>query len=69
MKQEAYLRLTSHVLDGGLVTETSSAPLDDIADAWKRQAASPNTKLVIIPWHARMPPDRPAPRRMRMLDH
>jgi len=49
MKQEAYLRLTSHVLDGGLVTETSTVPLDDIADAWKRQAASPNTKLVIIP--------------------
>jgi NADPH2:quinone reductase len=49
MKRDAYLRLTSHVLDGRLVAETSTVPLDDIADAWKRQAASPNTKLVIIP--------------------
>jgi hypothetical protein len=36
------------VLAGALVIESETVPLEDIAAAWQRQAASPNTKLVIV---------------------
>jgi NADPH2:quinone reductase len=47
--REAFERLMGHVLAGELIVESETLPLDDIASAWKRQAQSPNRKLVIIP--------------------
>jgi NADPH2:quinone reductase len=48
IRREAYKRMAAHVLAGALVIESETVPLEDIAAAWQRQAASPNTKLVIV---------------------
>lgn len=45
--REAYEHLAAHVLDGTLVVEAESRPLDEIAVAWRRLAESANTKLVV----------------------
>ena len=47
--REAFERMAAHVLAGELVVESETLPLDAVADAWKRQAESPNTKLVLVP--------------------
>ena len=47
--RQAHELMMSHVLNGRLVVETSTVPLSGIADAWKRQAGGPGTKLVIVP--------------------
>jgi NADPH:quinone reductase-like Zn-dependent oxidoreductase len=47
--REAFERMAAHVLAGELIVESETLPIVDIADAWKRQAESPNTKLVIVP--------------------
>jgi NADPH2:quinone reductase len=48
VRREAYERMAAHVLAGALVIESETVPLEDVAAAWQRQAASPNTKLVIV---------------------
>jgi NADPH2:quinone reductase len=47
--REAVRRMADHVVEGDLVVEAETLPLDSIAEAWKRQAGSPNTKLVLVP--------------------
>jgi NADPH:quinone reductase-like Zn-dependent oxidoreductase len=47
--RDAFVRMADHVVAGELVVESETLPLDSIADAWKRQADSPNTKLVLVP--------------------
>jgi NADPH2:quinone reductase len=47
--REAFERMTAHVLAGELIVESETLPIEDIASAWKRQAESPNKKLVITP--------------------
>jgi NADPH2:quinone reductase len=43
----AFERMAAHVLSGDLIVESETLPLEDIATAWKRQAESPNRKLVL----------------------
>jgi NADPH:quinone reductase len=45
----AFARMARYVLSGALVVASETLPLEDIATAWKRQAESPNRKLVLIP--------------------
>jgi NADPH2:quinone reductase len=45
----AFQALAAHVLAGDLVVESETLPLEEIGSAWKRQADSPNKKLVITP--------------------
>jgi len=47
--REAFERMAAHVLAGELVGRSETLPLDAVAAAWKRQAESPNTKLVLVP--------------------
>lgn len=47
--REAMLTMTDHVVAGDLVVASETLPLDAVAAAWKRQADSPNTKLVLVP--------------------
>jgi NADPH2:quinone reductase len=49
LRQEAYAWLAEHVVAGDITTDFQELPLERVAEAWKRQAASPNTKLVLIP--------------------
>jgi NADPH2:quinone reductase len=49
LHREAMRRMADHVVAGELVVASETLPLDSIADAWKRQADSPNTKLVLVP--------------------
>jgi hypothetical protein len=39
--------MAGYVLSGDLIVESETLPLEDIATAWKRQAESPNRKLVL----------------------
>jgi NADPH2:quinone reductase len=48
-KRDAYRRVLDHVLAGDVVMDHDIVPLDQVADAWRRQAASPGRKLVITP--------------------
>jgi NADPH2:quinone reductase len=43
----AYDRMAAHVIAGELSIEFELLPLADVASAWKRQATSPNTKLLL----------------------
>jgi hypothetical protein len=43
----AYNQLAQHVLAGELVVNAELLPLADVASAWKRQANSPNIKLLL----------------------
>ena len=43
----AFERMAGYVLSGDLIVESETLPLEDIATAWKRQAESPNRKLVL----------------------
>jgi NADPH:quinone reductase-like Zn-dependent oxidoreductase len=45
--RSAFERMAGYVLSGALVVASEALPLEDIATAWKRQAESPNTKLVL----------------------
>ena len=45
--RDGYLELLGHVGSGRIRIETQTLPLEDIADAWSRQAAGPGTKLVV----------------------
>jgi NADPH2:quinone reductase len=44
-----YARLVEHAINGDIRVEIDRLPLDDVAAAWERQAASPHRKLVLIP--------------------
>jgi hypothetical protein len=39
--------MAQHVLAGELVVASETLPLGEVASAWKRQAESPNSKLVL----------------------
>jgi NADPH:quinone reductase len=44
-----YARLVEHAMRGEIKVEIERLPLDDVAAAWERQAASPHRKLVFVP--------------------
>jgi NADPH2:quinone reductase len=44
-----YGRLVEHAIRGEIRVEIDRIPLDEVGDAWQRQAASPNRKLVLTP--------------------
>lgn len=45
----AYGRMAAHVAAGELTCDVEAVALDDVAQAWERQASGPHTKLAIIP--------------------
>jgi NADPH2:quinone reductase len=44
-----YRRLVGHAVAGDIRLEVESVPLAEAADAWRRQAEGPGTKLVLVP--------------------
>ena len=46
---EHYRRLVGHAIAGEIRLDVERVPLDDVADAWRRQAEGPGTKLVVVP--------------------
>jgi NADPH2:quinone reductase len=46
---EHYRRLVGHAAAGEIRLDVERVPLDDVADAWRRQAEGPGTKLVVVP--------------------
>jgi NADPH2:quinone reductase len=44
-----YRRLVGHATAGDIRLEVEQVPLDAVADAWRRQAEGPGTKLVLVP--------------------
>jgi NADPH2:quinone reductase len=49
MKHAAFRAMCDHAAAGELAVEYEQIPLDEIADAWERQASSPNVKLILVP--------------------
>ena len=49
MKQAAFRAMCDHAAAGELTVEHEEVPLDQIADAWERQASSPHVKLILVP--------------------
>lgn len=45
--REQYLRLVGHAAAGEIAFDIETYPLDRIAEAWERQAAGPNAKIVV----------------------
>jgi NADPH:quinone reductase-like Zn-dependent oxidoreductase len=48
-RRDAYARMAAHVAAGEIVVDVERVPLADLDDAWRRQAASPHRKLVLVP--------------------
>ena len=48
-RRVALERMFAHVAAGELVADFEELPLDAVGDAWRRQAQSPNVKLVLRP--------------------
>jgi NADPH2:quinone reductase len=48
-RREAYRAIAEHMAAGRLRADREVLALDDVADAWRRQATSPHRKLVIVP--------------------
>ncbi len=48
-RRDAYARLCEEAAAGGLEIEHETLPLERVAEAWKRQAAFPHGKLVLVP--------------------
>jgi NADPH:quinone reductase len=46
---EHYCRLVGHAIAGEITLDVERIPLDSVADAWRRQAEGPGTKLVVVP--------------------
>jgi len=46
---EEYSRLVQYALDGQIRVDLERVRLDDVADAWERQAAGADAKLVVVP--------------------
>lgn len=51
VKREAYAAMLAHLETGELKVEVERVPLEDVADAWTRQAGSPGRKLAIVPYY------------------
>jgi NADPH:quinone reductase len=49
VRNEAYLRMLRHAAAGELTADYDVMPLERVAEAWERQQASPNCKLVLSP--------------------
>jgi NADPH2:quinone reductase len=49
VKRDAYRRMVEHAAAGELAVDLERVPLDEVADAWRRQQTSPHHKLVIVP--------------------
>ena len=49
VREASWRAMTAHALRGELQVELERVSLADTAVAWKRQAASPHRKLVIVP--------------------
>jgi NADPH2:quinone reductase len=49
VKHAAYRAMCDHAAAGRLKVEYEELPLDDVAAAWERQAASPHVKLILVP--------------------
>jgi NADPH2:quinone reductase len=49
VKHAAYRAMCDHAAAGRLKVEYEERPLDDVAAAWERQAASPHVKLILVP--------------------
>ena len=45
--REHYLRLVGHAAEGEIVLDIETYPLDRVTEAWERQAAGPNAKIVV----------------------
>jgi len=41
--------MAEHAAAGKIAVEVERVPLDQVAEAWRRQGESPNRKLVIVP--------------------
>jgi NADPH2:quinone reductase len=46
---EHYRRLVEHAVAGEIRLDVERVPLDEVADAWRRQAEGAGTKLVVVP--------------------
>jgi NADPH:quinone reductase len=44
-----YRALVERALAGDIALDLESVPLDDVAEAWERQAGGPHRKLVVVP--------------------
>ncbi len=49
VRRDAYLRMVRHAAAGELTVDHELMPLERVAEAWERQQASPNLKLVLSP--------------------
>jgi len=49
VREQAFLRMVRHAAAGELTVDYDLLPLEEVADAWERQKASPNRKLVLSP--------------------
>jgi NADPH2:quinone reductase len=49
VKYGAFRAMCDHAAAGELKVEYEEVPLDQVADAWERQASSPNVKLILVP--------------------
>lgn len=49
VRAEAYAEMARHAQAGELRIDVEEFPLDQVEDAWERQKASPNHKLVLVP--------------------
>lgn len=49
VKYGAFRAMCEHAAAGKLKVEYEEVPLDDVAEAWERQASSPNVKLILVP--------------------
>jgi NADPH:quinone reductase len=49
VKHAAFRAMCDHAAAGRLRVEYEELPLDDVAAAWERQAASPHVKLILVP--------------------
>ena len=49
VKRESFEAMCQHAAAGRLKVAYEEVPLDDVVDAWERQAASPHVKLILVP--------------------
>ena len=49
VKRDAFGAMCEHAAAGRLKVEYEELPLDRVAEAWERQAASPHVKLILVP--------------------
>lgn len=49
VRAQAYRELVEHAVEGRIVVDAETVGLEQVADAWRRQAAYPHRKLVVVP--------------------